>query len=172
MYCEVINYGARTTTQSDRAGKIISITDDVQKFSLKMKFEEMSSNGRTSTLWANYHKIVSIIRSYIRAERLHKWDLHLAAVEEMLEVFAAAGHGQYAKAGRLYLEMMSINAFQNKSLFEMFNVDGLHTVRYSTYEWSGVWTDMPIEQNFMKACKSSGGLTSGRLRNAQSAEPL
>ena len=138
MYCEVINYGARTTTQSDRAGKIISITDDVQKFSLKMKFEEMSSNGRTSTLWANYHKIVSIIRSYIRAERLHKWDLHLAAVEEMLEVFAAAGHGQYAKAGRLYLEMMSINAFQNKSLFELFNVDGLHTVRYITYEWSGV----------------------------------
>ena len=31
---------------------------------------------------------------------------------------------------------------------------------------------MSIEQNFMKAYKSSGGLTSGRLRNDQSAEPL
>ena len=82
--------------------------------------------------------MVSTIKSFIRAERLHDWNLHLAVTTDMLWTFAAAGHGQYAKGARLYLELMEIHTVRNKSVFDMFKVEGLHTVRYSYFEWFGI----------------------------------
>ena len=79
----------------------------------------------------------------------------------MLPIFAAAGRGQYAKALRLYLELMLVYNVKYGSLIKTFKVIGLHTVRYADHEWSGVWTDLSIEQRLMKAAKSSGGLTGG-----------
>ena len=46
------------------------------------------------------------VQEFILAERLHDWQGHLNAVAKMLSIFAAAGHGQYAKFGRLYLQEM------------------------------------------------------------------
>ena len=148
--------------------------DIVDLFEKKIseKWMEMSDAGRTSQLWAQYHNMVSLIKVYIRAERLHDWKLHLTAVANMLSGFASAGHGQYAKGARLYLEMMEINTKDYKSVMDMFRVNGYHTVRYSPAEWSGIWTDLSIEQLLMKSCKSSGGLTGGRLRNIETADKL
>ena len=44
--------------------------------------------------------------------------------------------------------------------------------RYTDHEWSGIWTDLSIEQQLMRAVKSSGGLTGGRLRTQESAHTL
>lgn len=68
----------------------------------------------------------------------------------MLPIFAAAGRGQYAKALRLYLELMLVYNVKYGSLIKTFKVIGLHTVRYTDHEWSGVWTDLSIEQRLMK----------------------
>ena len=56
----------------------------------------------------------------------------------MLPIFAAAGRGQYAKALRLYLELMLVYNVKYGSLIKTFKVIGLHTVRYTDHEWSGV----------------------------------
>ena len=40
----------------------------------------------------------ALIKDFIRAERLHDFDLHLAIVAKMLLIFAVAGLGQYSKA--------------------------------------------------------------------------
>ena len=69
---------------------------------------------------ATYHKLVTTVKSFIRAERLHHWDLHVTTVSEMLPTFATANMN-----GMLY--------------------------------------------RLMRACKSSGGLTGGRLRNKNTA---
>ena len=90
----------------------------------------------------------------------------------MLPIFAAAGRGQYAKALRLYLELMLVYNVKYGSLIKTFKVIGLHTVRYTDHEWSGVWTDFSIEQRLMKAAKSSGGLTGGRMRSHERAHQL
>ena len=90
----------------------------------------------------------------------------------MLPIFAAAGRGQYAKALRLYLELMLVYNVKYGSLIKTFKVIGLHTVRYTDHEWSGVWTDLSIEQRLMKAAKSSGGLTGGRMRSHERAHQL
>ena len=38
-----------------------------------------------------------------------------------------------------------------------------------SHEWSGIWSDMCIEQTLMRTSKSDGGLSGGRFRNGESA---
>lgn len=51
---------------------------------------------------------------------------------------------------------------------EVFEKYGSHVVRYSGHEWSGTWCDICIEQKLMKAAKSEGGLSRGRMKNSDS----
>ncbi len=71
--------------------------------SASAKLEETS---RTAKLWVLYHQLMRRVQEFILAERLHDWQGHLNAVAKMLGIFAAAGHGQYTKFGRLYLQEM------------------------------------------------------------------
>ena len=68
--------------------------------------ENLQKTTRTAKLWVLYHQLVRRVQEFILAERLHDWQGHLNAVAKMLGIFAAAGHGQYAKFGRLYLQEM------------------------------------------------------------------
>ena len=90
---------------------------------------------------------------------------YLASVCEILPTFAAACHFQYGKGARLYLELMDMKLLTGSTLGELFTVHKLHTVRYNKCLWSGLWTDIAIEQTLMRAIKSRGGLVGGRLRN-------
>ena len=56
-----------------------------------------------------------------------------------------------------------------KAVISSFKSSGSHVVRYSNYEWSGVWSDLCIEQTLMRTAKSNGGLSGGRFRNGESA---
>ena len=46
-------------------------------------------------------------------------------------------------------------------LHEMFVNQGIHAVRKSNRYWSGLWTDLVIDQVMMRSIKSRGGLTRG-----------
>ena len=84
---------------------------------IKKKFEIMlSSNSRTAALWTTYHGFICLIIDFIRAERLHDFELHFAIVAKMLPIFAAAGRGQYSKALRLYLEQITVLEIQYGAL--------------------------------------------------------
>ena len=135
---------------------------------INRKLSELSSKGRTAKLWMSYHSQVLTIKNFILAERLHDHDQHLSTVVEMLPTFAAAGHTQYAKGARLYVQLMQMNMSKYASVESMFKVHKLHTVRYNKFQWSGMWTDMSIEQTLMRSIKSRGGLTGGKLRNQRS----
>ena len=54
-----------------------------------------------------YHTLVLKIKNFILAERIHNHDSHLATVVDMLPTFA--GHTQYAKGARLYVQIMQRN---------------------------------------------------------------
>ena len=58
------------------------------------------------------------------------------------------------------------------AIIKTFKESGSHVICYSSYEWSGVWSDLSIEQTLMKAAKSEGGISSGRFRNGESAYRL
>ena len=60
--------------------------------------------ARTGRLWLMLMQIVAIIRMFIRSKRTGNWYIHLKATQDMLPYFAAAGHINYTKCCRLYLQ--------------------------------------------------------------------
>lgn len=117
--------------------------------------EQMRKTTRTAKLWLMFMDFVSTVRMFIRAERTGKWQLHLKATEDMLPLFAATGHNNYAKFGRLYLQ-------DSRNMCSCLNgpmEQGLFTIRRNSQRfWSGTWSDMTIEQCLMRAGKTQGGL--------------
>ena len=105
---------------------------------------------------------IDIIKQYIRAERMANWKLHLSTVRKMLNLFAATGHIHYAKSARFYLQQMTDLEETNPEVYDAFVNHGYHAVRRSDRFWSGLWSDLVIEQVMMRALKTSGGLTRGR----------
>lgn len=122
----------------------------------------IEKRGKTQKLWLQYHDHVQIMRSYIRAERTSDADLYLKCSALMLPIVMAAGHGQYGKALRYTLQQSLRYEGQVKAFFLTAKQ---HTVSYSCHSWSGIWSDLSIEQTLMRYCKSIGGLSGGRLRN-------
>jgi len=102
--------------------------------------------SRTAKLQCLYE--MDTVKMFIRAERCGDWNLHLIAVTRMLNLFAAAVHFQYAKCARLYLQSMHQNQLPETHpwLHAQFEEHGFHAVRRSDRCWSGLWTDLVIEQ--------------------------
>ena len=121
-----------------------------------------------------YYTLVLKIKNFILAERIHNHDLHLATVVDMLLLLLllAIHTTQYTKGARLYVQIMQRNRTTYTSAKNIFQVHKLHSVRYNKFEWSGIWTDLSIEQTLMRAIKSRGGLTGGKKRNQKSANKL
>jgi len=80
----------------------------------------------------------------------------------MLNLFSAAGHNNYVKSGRLYLQLMSSLPDTHPWLYGMFNEHGFHVIRRSDLFWAGLSSDLVIEQTLMRSAKGRGGLTRGR----------
>ena len=134
------------------------------------KIFRLAEGGRTPALWVQYHHMVDVIKVFIWTERLADHHEHLSCIlTKMFHIFAAGGHRQYAKGAWLYCQLMkeleTLPAY--KDTLEHFLAHGNH-VCYSSHEWSGTWCDICIEQTLMKAAKSEGRLSRGRMRNSYS----
>ena len=106
-------------------------------------------------------KMIDILRTFIKAERIGDWNLHLQAVQEMLPYFTAAGHNSYAKSAYIYLQKMQELPEGHPDVHTSF-LNGYHAIRRSDRYWAGLSTDLVIEQVLMRSIKSTGGLTRGR----------
>jgi hypothetical protein len=128
---------------------------------MKRLCESLKSESRTFKLWLLYVEYVETVKMFLMAERTCNWLLHLHAIQRMLPLFAAAGHGHYAKSARLYLQSMMDVHESHPVLYEKL-VNGFHAIRRSDRYWAGLSSDLVIEKTMMKAIKSTGGLTRGR----------
>ena len=140
-----------------------SFTDLLKMFD-QLK-ERLRLHSRTSKLWLYYMDCISIIKQFIRAERCGHWELHLDALDKMINLFAATGHLNYAKSARLHLQQMRELETTYPDVYHSFKNMGYHTVRRSDKYYAGLSTDLIIEQVLMRALKSSGGITRGRGRS-------
>lgn len=123
----------------------------------------IQSKGPTSALWIQYFYLVNLVKQFIKAERSGDWELHLKTIQSMIPFFHAAGHTQYAKSCHLYLQdMYGLEQLMPTKEYESFTKRGFFTIRRSEKYWSGLWTDLTIEQTLMRMMKSRGGLTRGR----------
>jgi len=88
------------TDMSEAAECIQKLERTLAEYSLNL-----STQSRTAKLCLQYVKYIQIVKDFIRAERTGSLDLHLCTVSKMLNLFAATGHNNYTKCGRLYLQM-------------------------------------------------------------------
>jgi hypothetical protein len=141
-----------------------SLPDAVQKLDnlFNSYTAALATKSRTAKLWLQYIYYVGVAKNFIRAERTNDWHLHLITLSQRLNLFAAAGHRNYAKCGRLYLQMMIDLPDKYPWLFERFSSGRSHSIRRSDRYWAALSTDLIIEQVMMKAVKARGGLTHGR----------
>lgn len=122
-----------------------------------------ASKSRTAALWCQYIEMVQIMLMYVRAERMGDWQLHLYSVQCMLPILHAAGRNHYAKSAHAYLQLMlELETRMTKEDYDKFVGNGYFTIRRTSKFWSGIWSDMIIEQVLMRSMKVEGGLTHGR----------
>lgn len=120
----------------------------------------------TAKLWMQCLEMISLLREFIKAERIGDWCLHLSTLIKMLPYFAAAGHNHYTKGSHIYVQSMETLEKRNPAVYYKFK-DGYHVIRRSDRYWAGLSTDLVIEQTLMKSMKSTGGLTHGRGVNEE-----
>ena len=116
---------------------------------------------RTSKLWLQYQRIIAILRTFICSVRIGSWPLYLEALHDMHPYLAAAGHNNYTKSLALFIPRMLDLEHTHPAVYDAF-MRGLFPVRRTDGAWSGIFTDLFIEQVLMAGIKSSGGLTHGR----------
>ena len=104
---------------------------------------------------------MTIVKQFILAERTSNWPLHVQVTQDMLNLFAATGHFNYAKSARFDVQQMQELDVTHPWLFEMFS-DGFHAIRRTNRHWSGLWSDLVIDQTLKRSIKTRGGLTRGR----------
>lgn len=138
----------------------LSETHKLTKDKLCEKRDKIAARSKTSKLWFGYQCMVKIARNLIRADRSGSWNLHLQTVADCLPIFAAAGHYNYLKSAYLYLQSMNELDVKQPIVHEKF-MQGLHVVRRTNQYWTGLGSDLVIEQTLMRSLKTAGGLTHG-----------
>ena len=97
-------------TDAIKENKVVEMHEDSSLLKLRISLEEykklLGDSSRTAKLWLQYLYYIDIVRLFIRAERVGDWDLHLISVKKMINLFAAAGHINYAKCARSHLQNM------------------------------------------------------------------
>ena len=113
--------------------------------SLSKLKEKLSKKSRAAKLWIEYLNYIQVVKKFIIAERTSNWLLHLEATTDMLNLFAASGHINYAKSALLYIQQMRALHETHPWLHHSF-INGSHAVRRSARNWAGLWSDSVIEQ--------------------------
>ena len=129
--------------------------------SLQLWFEKeketLQAKSRTGSLWVSYVEYIFIILDFIRAERTSDWPAHVTASQRMLNLFASTGHYHYAKSCRLYVQSSHNLEHDFPNVYAHF-MKGNHTVKRTKKQWSGISTDLAIEQILMKSLKGRSGV--------------
>ena len=121
----------------------------------------LSNSSRTAKLWVTcvIYPVLTMMR-YIRAEREGDWSLHVATVREMMPLFFAASHTNYARYGMYYLRTIEqlpddVRKHFNKGEHTMHHIAGIN---------NGIWSDMTIETTFMRYGHGHSGIIGVTLK--------
>lgn len=106
---------------------------------------------------------MTLVIQFITAEKMGNWKSHIDCIQKMLPYFCARGHFLYATSAFLYLQdMLEIEKTLPAEEFKKFIGEGYFTIRRTKKFLSGIFSDMTIEQTYMRNVKSTSGLTHGR----------
>ena len=129
---------------------------------LRNELNRVKENGPTAALWVQYVNMISLMKKFIVAERCGDWNGHLLCTQQMIPLFHANGHFQYAKCAHLYVQDMLALTTNHPDVLEHFEEKVYFAINRSGLPWAGGWSDLVIEQTLIRSLESSGGLTRGR----------
>ena len=117
----------------------------------------LPENSRTAKLFIQYIHYINIVKQFVRAGRTENWQNYLMVFRQVLNLFSATAHFQYAKSARIYLQLMDAPPIDFPWLYNLFQ-QGYYTIRKSDRFCSGLLIDLAIEQSLMRTVKSRKGL--------------
>uniref|UniRef100_A0A6P7GZZ5 Uncharacterized protein LOC114345123 n=1 Tax=Diabrotica virgifera virgifera TaxID=50390 RepID=A0A6P7GZZ5_DIAVI len=134
--------------------------------------KDIENRGKTAKLWISYLRMVVIAKNFTRCEKMGEIEEQLSILSQMLPYFHAAGHFNYANCAHIYIQKMlefikKYNATSSSQFGHLNNAtnhlrnfieNGYCTTRRAANFWSGVFTDMVIEQDLMRIMKIEGGM--------------
>ena len=115
-------------TESQHA-KLIEIyeSNNPDDHSDDVAITELFSQCRTTAFWLKYKEYVEIVQQFIKAVQTNKWTLHVLVTKQILNLFAATTHSNYAKSFRLYAQSIKTLDSKHLRIYKEF-ILGNHTV--------------------------------------------
>jgi len=104
--------------------------------------------------------MVRVAKTLVMADRIGSWQMHLRAVSDCITIFAAAGHYNYLKSTHFHVQEMGQLDIKHPDVFRKCE-KGFYVIRRSSHTWTGLSSDLVMEQTLMKSLKGTGGLTHG-----------
>ncbi|GBM45498.1 hypothetical protein AVEN_210229-1 [Araneus ventricosus] len=100
---------------------------------------------------------------FVRAERSGDFYVYLHCLQRMLPIFHAVGHLNYAKFAHVDIQdRLKLFTSLNSAEHRLFITHGYFTFRRTEKFWSGICSDMTIEQVLVRSLSRIGGLAGGR----------
>ena len=145
----------------------------VAKNKFVRKMAEIERRGKTAKLWIEYVRMIALAKTFQRSEKMGNLRLQLETIKQMLPYFHSSGHFNYAKYAHFYVQDMQnyikrmddivkcvpeCTDYSEIDEFNNFIENGYSTVRRMEKFWCRNFTDMTIEQDFMRIIKVSGGI--------------
>ena len=128
---------------------------------LTEQFNSFKTKGRKSSFmfafWDEYLEMVSLMRTFIRAERPGDWSLHLNATAGMMPYFCSMDRMNYSRWLPVYIADMNSLPEMHPVVYEEF-MNGNHAVSRFKQAFAQVWTDMALELSINLDSKSKGGI--------------
>jgi len=144
----------------------VTIEDHVVAPLLELKFPNFSFSDFSrvgSHLRKNNNiKKITSMKHFIYAERMGEWSQHLKCICNIIPYFLSCGHFQYAKAAYLYLQVMLEikNILSGEDYLKFTKM--YFTVRRTDEFFSGLWSDMVIEQTLISPTPPWASPTGGQ----------
>lgn len=112
----------------------------------------LMSQYRTAKHWIMYMHLACILHSLIQSACTGNWKLYIQSLHDMLPYLAASGHNKYTKSLQLYLRKMDKLEETHPAVSSKF-LEGLLVVCHSDSYWSGIFSNLCIEQVLMGSIK-------------------
>ena len=128
---------------------------------LRRALDDAASHSRTAKLLVNcLIKPVFTIMKFVGAEREAEWCLHLDCDSEMMPLFFASSHCNYARYGLYYIRSMAAMP----GYVRQHIMNGEHTMYHNPGLSNGIWSDMAIVTTFMRYGHGQSGIIGISLR--------
>ena len=130
--------------------------------------EFVTARSETAAFWNLYLKMVQLYLDYVSVERDSNILLQMETFSEMLPFDFICNHKNYARWGSVYIAEMNKLQIEHPDLFQNFS-GGYHTIHKADKDeskFSGVWSDMSIEQSINRVCGKLGGLNNIKTKES------